>query len=267
MLKYPKIETLFVRDDKHKVTSQLRINDFDNIKNCIITEKINGTNAQIVLSINYDTLDVKVRFCSRENEIERKDIMFIADTCCKKLKLDKIAEFYHNEIALNQKEAVIKDNATELRLYGEVYGDRINEGGIYCGKGIRDFRLFDIQIGSHFASYDNLCAIAERLEIKVVPIIYEGPILDLLEYEKLKGFLENFKTRIIGEGGTGGLAEGIVVRPEPLLLNRFGERIIIKIKRSDFTYEVKKEVQLTIDEINPEDIDRRDGVHKEESNG
>ena len=264
MNKYPKIVTLFVRDDKRKVTPQLRINDFDNIKNCIITEKIDGTNAQIVFSINYDTLDVKVRFCSRENEIERRDIMFIADTCCKKLKLDKIAEFYHNEIALNQKEAVIKDNAPELRLYGEVYGDKINKGGIYCGKDIRDFRLFDIQIGNHFASYDNLCAIAERLEIKVVPIIYEGPLLDLLEYEKLKRFLEKFTTRIIGEGGTGGLAEGLVVRPEPLLLNRFGERIIIKIKRSDFIYEEIKETPLTIDEVNPEDINRREDVHKED---
>jgi hypothetical protein len=246
MIKYPKIETLFMRDEKHKVINQLRINDFDNIKNCIITEKIDGTNAQIILNINYDTLDVKVRFCSRENEIENKDIMYIADTCMKKLKIDKIAEWYYNEIALDQKNARVKDKANELRLFGEVYGDKINKGGIYCGKDIRDFRLFDIQIGSHFASYDNLLTIAEKLEIKVVPIIYQGPLGDLLDYEKLKRFLENFKTRINDEGGIGGLAEGIVIRPEPLLLNRFGERIIIKIKRSDFIYE---------------DIDKRESVN------
>lgn len=257
-IKYPKIETLFIRDENHKVTPQLRITDFDNIKNCIITEKIDGTNAQIVLSINYDTLDVKVRFCSRENEIEKKDIMYIADTCCKKLKLDKIAEFYHNEIALNQKTAVIKDNASELRLFGEVYGPGINKGALYSKE--KDFRLFDIQIGTHFMNYDEMISLAERLGIKVVPIIYQGPLVDLLEYDKLKGFLEKFTTRIIDEDGTGGLAEGIVIRPEPLLLNRYGERIIIKIKRSDFTYEVKKEKELTIDDVNPEDIDRRDGI-------
>jgi hypothetical protein len=262
MLKYPKIETLFVRDDKHKVINQLRVNDFDNIKNCIITEKIDGTNAQIVLSVNYDTLDIKVRFCSRETEIEKKDVMYIAGTCMKRLKIDKIAEFYHNEIALNQKTGVIKENATEMRLFGEVYGAGINKGGLYSKE--KDFRLFDIQIGDHFASYDNICAITERLEIKVVPIIYQGPIGDLLDYEKLKGFLEKFQTRIIGEDGTGGLAEGIVIRPEPLLLNRFGERIIIKIKRSDFIYEEKKEIQLTLDELNPEDIDRREGVNSQD---
>jgi len=240
--KYPKIDTLFIRDENHKVKPEVRITDFDNIKNIIITEKIDGTNAQILLGINYDTLDVKVRFCSRENEIEKKDIMYIADTCYKKLKIDKIAEWYYNNIALNQKEARIKDNATEVRLFGEVYGDKINTGAKYSNT--RDFRLFDIQIGSHFVTYEELCTLAEGLEIKVVPVIYQGPLGDLLEYEKLKGFLKNFKTRIIGEGGTGGLGEGIVIRPEPLLLTRFGERIIVKIKRSDFEY--PKEEQLTI---------------------
>jgi hypothetical protein len=250
-----------MRDENHKVINQLRVNDFYNIKNCIITEKIDGTNAQIVMSINYDTLDVKARFCSRENEIEKKDIEYIADTCCKKLKLDKIAEFYHNEIALNQKTGIIKELSPELKLYGEVYGDKINTGGIYCGKGIRDFRLFDIQIGEHFASYNNLLDIAEKLEIKTVPIIYHGPILDLLEYNKLKDFLENFKTRIIGEGGTGGLAEGIVIRPEPLLLNRFGSRIIVKIKRKDFVYEAKDKYSL--EETNPEDVGRQETLREE----
>lgn len=244
MIKYPSIETLFKRNESGKVTPELRITDFDNIKNIIITEKLDGTNAQILLSINYVTMDVKVRFCSRENEIERKDIMFIANTCYKKLKIDKIAEWYYNNIALNQKEGRLKENSNEMRLFGEVYGAGINKGGLYSKE--RDFRLFDIQIGNHFTNYSNLIDIAEKLEIKVVPIIYQGPILDLLEYEKLKGFLEKFQTRIIEEGGTGGFGEGLVIRPEPLLLNRFGERLIIKIKRNDFIYEEK---QITLDDL------------------
>lgn len=50
MIKYPKIETLFKRDLKtFRVIPEYRVTDFANVKNMIITEKINGTNAQIEL--------------------------------------------------------------------------------------------------------------------------------------------------------------------------------------------------------------------------
>ena len=261
MIKYPKIESLYKRDDKFKFTKERRITDIDNVKNIVITEKIDGTNAQIVLSIDYNTLAVKVRFCSKETEILQKDVMFIANTCTKKLNIKKISEWYYNEFALDQQLGRVKENVVEVRLFGEVYGAGINKGGTYSKE--KDFRLFDIQIGEHFVDYSTLIEIAEKLGIKTVPLIYNGLQEDLLEYENIKDYVCRLTTKIIDEGGTGGLVEGIVIRPEPLLLNRFGGRIIIKVKLNDFTYEEIKEKQLTIDEVNPEDIDRREGLYNE----
>jgi hypothetical protein len=253
MKTYPKIKTLFKRGEDKKVINELQVTDFDNVKNIIVLEKIDGTNAQIVLSINYETLKVNIQFCSRETEIKEKDVMFIANTCCKRLKLDKIAEWYYNNFALDTTTGIVKEQATEVRLFGEVYGAGINKGGKYSNE--HQFRLFDIQVGNSFMNWSDARQIADKLEIKTAPIVYKGQIDCMLSYEFLKYILEDlFKTNI-DEQGTGGLAEGLVIRSEPLLLNRFGERVIAKIKRSDFVYEVKKE-KFTIEETNPEDSGR-----------
>lgn len=266
MIKYPKIETLFERGDDKKVINRLRVTDFNNVKRIIMLEKIDGVNAQIVFSINYENLKVNIRFCSRETEIKEKDVCCIAKTCCAKLKLDKIAEWYYNTYALDQKTAVVKEVAPEVRLFGEVYGNGVRGGIIYSKE--KDFRLFDIQVGENFMNYEQVLMIANELEIKAPQMIFDGcddmltyntnletveSTSIVLTYDNLKRFLENFNTRITDEGGTGGLAEGLVIRSEPLMLNRFGERIITKIKRSDFTYEEKK---YTIEETNPEDQGR-----------
>ena len=48
MFKYPKIETLFTRDEKFKVTDIIRLPEFENIKKWLVTEKIDGTNIRII---------------------------------------------------------------------------------------------------------------------------------------------------------------------------------------------------------------------------
>jgi len=48
MLKYPKMETLFVRDENFKVTNKIRCPEFANIKEWLVTEKIDGTNIRII---------------------------------------------------------------------------------------------------------------------------------------------------------------------------------------------------------------------------
>ena len=47
-MSYPKIETLFKRDEKFNITDEIRCPEFDNIKKWLITEKIDGTNIRII---------------------------------------------------------------------------------------------------------------------------------------------------------------------------------------------------------------------------
>ncbi|HAS51390.1 MAG TPA: hypothetical protein DCS21_06470, partial [Gammaproteobacteria bacterium] len=51
-MEYPKIETLYDRDEKnHKViVTKTRLSEFENIKRWRVTEKIDGTNIRIILS-------------------------------------------------------------------------------------------------------------------------------------------------------------------------------------------------------------------------
>ncbi len=51
-MEYPKIETLYDRDEKnHKViVTKTRLPEFENIKHWRVTEKIDGTNIRIILS-------------------------------------------------------------------------------------------------------------------------------------------------------------------------------------------------------------------------
>ena len=52
MKEYPKIETLFNRDEKFKLTSEVRSPVFATIKSWVVTEKIDGTNIRINLDEN-----------------------------------------------------------------------------------------------------------------------------------------------------------------------------------------------------------------------
>ena len=68
---------------------------------------------------------------------------------------------------------------------------------------------------------------SKSLSIDVVPIIGEGTLNDAIEKTKM------------GSHSTWGSfnAEGLVMRPKVELFDRFGDRIIAKIKTRDFTNE------------------------------
>ena len=112
----------------------------------------------------------------------------------------------------------------EVCLYGEGYGRKIQETGkLYAPDGV-DFVLFDITIDEWWLERKNIEDIAQKLGVKVVPIVGEGTLTDAIEMTK-KGFKSEW-----GDF----LAEGIVAKPRTELNSREGERIITKIKHRDF---------------------------------
>ncbi|KKK87847.1 hypothetical protein LCGC14_2749110, partial [marine sediment metagenome] len=109
-------------------------------------------------------------------------------------------------------------------LYGEGFGAKIQKGGgNYNPTGV-DFILFDVKVGNWWLERENIEDIASKLNIKVVPIIGKGTLIEAVDKTKT-GHYSSFGQFI---------AEGIVVRPPITLFSRRGERLLGKIKTKDF---------------------------------
>ncbi len=108
-------------------------------------------------------------------------------------------------------------------LYIEGYGSGIQSGGNYLDH--QDVVLFDVLVGGKWwLDRENVCEVAEHLDMVIVPEIGMGTLAGMVEKVR-----EGFKSRW-GDF----LAEGIVARPAVELMTRAGERIITKLKHKDF---------------------------------
>lgn len=115
-----------------------------------------------------------------------------------------------------------------VTLYGEGYGGKIQGGSGY--RMDQAFILFDVWVAHEpfgiWLDQTVVRSIAAKLEIPVVPKIYEGTLTDAVELVRA-GFTSSAAEREIP-------AEGLVLRPEFELRDRMGRRIITKIKHRDF---------------------------------
>lgn len=217
---YPKIDTLFMRDDGKVIIPDQFCNPlFGHLSELKweATEKIDGTNIRvIVLPPEEDGGMVRVEFMGREEVSE------IPKRLLEKLKslfpVEKL-----NEV-LNSGERKLDNVAV---LYGEGYGVNIQKcGKRYNSKDV-DFILFDVKIGKWWLLRDNVEDIASKLGIKVVPLVGYMTIPEAIEKVR-NGFLStesNDKTL---------QAEGLVLKCPYGICDRSGDRIVTKIKTKDF---------------------------------
>lgn len=208
MLKeYHKIETLFERDEKTKklIEGKFRKEEIEYLKDnkWQFTEKIDGTN----IRIHWD--GHKVNFYGRTDRAQIPTDL-----------TNRLVELFGGET--NEQLFEQKFGETEVILFGEGYGEKIQNGGEYR-KG-QDFILFDVMIADNYQPRESVKDIAEYFGIDIVPIIMEGTLQEAVNYVKAKP-----KSKI----GTAD-SEGLVGRPEIELQDRCGKRIIVKVKVRDF---------------------------------
>jgi len=210
MYKYPKIETLFKRDENFKVTNEIRLPEFENIKKWLITEKIDGTNIRIIY-----TPDDKLLIRGRTDKASIPTFLL---------------EELQNMFTVEKVKAIL-DNPIEkgLCLYGEGYGARIQKGGGNYNQ-YNSFRLFDIWIDGCWLEWDSVEDIGNQLGIKTAPVIMETDIETAIELVRNKTLSEV----AMEEGIAGHIAEGIVARAYPTMLFRRGNPIKWKLKVSDY---------------------------------
>lgn len=218
MHKYTKIETLFKRDTtgtKALIPGLYRDETVEFLKDCewIGTEKVDGTNIGIV----WDGHRV-----SLQGRTERAQIP--TDL------LNKLTEMFGGETNEQMFEQMFGES--ETILYGEGYGAKIQKGGgMYIPDGV-SFILFDVYKPEQdlWLKRDAIEDIARGLGVEVVPIVFRGTLEEAVSFVKRNPW----SVVAMAHSGKHYPMEGIVCKPGVDLLDRRGQRLIVKVKVRDF---------------------------------
>jgi hypothetical protein len=210
VIEYPKIETLYEREATGKrnvIEGVLRLPEFWIPQAWLVTEKIDGTNAQVSVSAAGERLI--------GGRTERAQF-----------SVDQVE--YLTEIAERARQHFTAECAgCEATVFGELYGPKIQNGGSY-----RDdlgFRIFDVRVGEWWLNWSSVESVAASLGTQTVPVI---GIMG--GWKQAAGYVDAESVVASEEGGER-QQEGIVARTDPLLLTRRGERLMWKLKGRDFS--------------------------------
>lgn len=210
MKPYHKIQTVFKRDPEtnHKtlLEGDYSLPEFGYLSknDWVFTEKVDGTN----IRVKFNGVEIAFAGKSDNASIPARLVNALND------------QFLPLMDAFQSKFGIAP--GTEVCLYGEGYGAKIQKGGNY--RPDQGFVLFDVNINGWWLNRDDVEDVAKSLGIDIVPVIGTGT-LDRMVNIVRDGFNStwgNFQ------------AEGIVARPKTELRTRRGDRIITKLKCKDF---------------------------------
>lgn len=209
MKEYHKIQTLFERDPK---TKKLIVGKYCNptieyLKDNVwtFTEKVDGTNVRVYWNGH------EVRYGGRTDNAQIPAPL-----------VNRLNELFGGEANAQLFEQKFGDK--EVTLYGEGYGPKIQNGGLY--RDDVDFILFDVIICDNFQPRESVEDLAAYFGVDIVPIVLEGTLQDGVNY------VLSHRESIVAKNGA--LLEGIVGRTKVETLDRTGNRNIVKIKFKDF---------------------------------
>lgn len=204
---YHKINSLFKRDEKSK---KFRKDEYSQPEFALLkpvkwswTEKLDGTNVRIGWG-----QDQKFRYGGRTEDAQMP--VHLMEALRGNLTEGKIRELF--------------PDASELTLYGEGIGKKIQAVGKFYNPEGHEFVLFDARVGNWWLKREDVIDIARRLNIRVAKEIGVGTFSDAIDLVA-QGFDSEFGNC---------KAEGLILRLDPELLDRSGHRIITKLKTKDF---------------------------------
>ena len=208
MSEYHKIETLFERDEKtFKVKPEvLKNRTYSLLKTWHWTEKVDGTNIRCIWK------DGKLTFGGRTDNAQ--------------IHADLIKWLYEH-VTSEAMRAAFPDVDGEVVVYGEGYGAGIQKGGGDYSP-VKKLIVFDVLVGGKWwLNFENVCDIAAKLSLDVVPSFGEMPLEEAAAFVR-NGFKSKCAVNIAKD------AEGLVGRPLETLFDKKGHRLITKIKTKDF---------------------------------
>jgi len=208
MVEYNKIDTVYNRDttgSKKLIEGSWRNPTVEFLKDVpwVFTEKIDGTN----IRIHWD--GHKVTYGGRTDRAQIPvDLMNFLVSTFGSVEAEELFEQKFGE--------------TEVILFGEGYGAKIQNGGNY--RSDCSFIIFDVMIAGNYQPRESVEDIAKCFGIDIVPVILTGTI------EQAVAFVKTKPKSTIGSANM----EGVVGRPQIELKDRTGKRLIVKIKACDF---------------------------------
>ena len=208
MIEYNKIETVFKRSmdgSKKLLQGEFRNPTVEYLKNNIwqFSEKIDGTNIRVY----WDGHEVTFGGRTDRAQIPAPLINYLISV----FKNDKAEQVFEE-----------KFGETSVIIFGEGYGGKIQNGGDY--RSDVSFIVFDVLICGNYQPRSSVEDIAKSFGVDVVPLIFEGTLDDGIN------FVKKHPDSTIGHAKM----EGLVARPKIEMRDRSGERVIVKIKWSDF---------------------------------
>lgn len=220
---YPKIDTLYERDERHFViVGKLKRPEFGNINTWTVTEKLNGRNTRVSLFNN--GIDGVIDYGGKTDEAEMPGELL--EYLRKTFTVEKMkSAFWIDPLKIPNR----------VTIYGEGYGPRMTPGSGAYRKDV-SFRLFDCLVDTWWLERPNLENVAEKLGIRCVPIL--GVIRYLpTTADEIECLFRDNRDRLVAieEGGLESMIpEGVVAKSDPILFNRKGERVMWKLKIKDF---------------------------------
>jgi Rnl2 family RNA ligase len=205
------------------------------VKEVVATEKIHGSNFRLFFPIGMKSIE-DIEYGSRDVEYGK----------CEKFPLGSMLnKFKAQTDLLNRMFEVlmISYGFSEVTVFGEAYGPGIKAKGVKYATGQEPFfRAFDIMVAKNFVTYDLFVEICDKMGLPRVPEVWRGEPTQanfdaLLEQPSVVGSLNGF--------GTENIAEGVVLRSNPLFRNVFGEWLICKYKNSKFAEIAKTALEKT----------------------
>lgn len=207
MYEYPKIDNIFERFPNHKF-------DLSKLKNPLIehvrlfhwTEKVHGMNIRII----WDGVSVKLGGRTDGAILPGR----LKEYLNEKFTAPKLDDCFGNKTVV---------------LYGEGYGQKINNGGLYTEG--QKFVLFDVVVikeyGQFWLNHESISEVATRLELELIPSYGYKTLEEAIEIVK-----KPFKSNIFADENNKPEAEGLVGKSE--LYDNHGRRFVIKLKTCDF---------------------------------
>lgn len=113
--------------------------------------------------------------------------------------------------------------STSATLYGEGYGAGIQKGGIY--RPDMGFVLFDVRIGDWWLRRPDMLQVACGMGLLTTPVVKQCPIRAAIEIVR-RGLPSTWNPDVRAEGLVGVTPGG--------LLDRSGQRLMVKVKTVDF---------------------------------
>lgn len=232
---YHKIQTLWKRDPKTNyktlISGEWALPVFHYLKDISwqCYEKIDGTNVRVSYFKDPLLQSEEVTFAGRKDLKDKNGFYRMPNFhpgLWDHLLSTFTTQFFQDNFDMGR---FGESEYVSICLYGEGFGEKIQGGGNY---GKQNFCLFDVKINGIWMEQAFVSELAQQAGLPRAPLAYANCSLETAIHIAWTGFKSILGAELTGkEFG----AEGLIVRPPVELADRFGNRIIGKIKHKDFT--------------------------------